>query len=93
MPIRLLALDIDGTLLNGRGQVTPRTRRRIEEARERGVLVALVTGRRFGSARLLTEEQNFSLSMPLISHNGALTKNISTLETISFHPFALETAR
>lgn len=93
MPIKLLALDIDGTLLNARGQVTSRTRVRIEEARERGVLVALVTGRRFGSARLLTEEQNFSLSMPLISHNGALTKNIATLETISFHPFELETAR
>jgi Cof subfamily protein (haloacid dehalogenase superfamily) len=93
MPIRLLALDIDGTLLNGRGEVTPRTRARIEEARARGVLVALVTGRRFGSARLLVEEQDFTLSVPLVSHNGALTKNISTLETINFHPLELETAR
>jgi Cof subfamily protein (haloacid dehalogenase superfamily) len=93
MAIRLLALDIDGTLLNGRGEVTSRTRTRIEEARARGVLVALVTGRRFGSARLLVEEQNLAPCVPLISHNGALTKNISSLETISFHPLELETAR
>jgi Cof subfamily protein (haloacid dehalogenase superfamily) len=93
MPIKLLALDIDGTLLNSRGELTPRTRARIEAARERGVLVALVTGRRFSSARQLTEELGFALSVPLVSHNGALTKNIATLETISFHPFELETAR
>lgn len=93
MPIKLLALDIDGTLLDSRGELTPRTRARIEAARERGVLVALVTGRRFSSARQLTEELGFALSVPLVSHNGALTKNIATLETISFHPFELETAR
>lgn len=93
MAIKLLALDIDGTLLNGHGEVTPRTRARIEEARTRGVIVALVTGRRFNSARQLAEEQAFALSVPLISHNGALTKNVATLETISFHPFELETAR
>ncbi len=51
MPIRLLALDLDGTLLNSRGQVSERNRKALEQARERGVRVAIVTGRRFRDAR------------------------------------------
>jgi haloacid dehalogenase-like hydrolase len=47
MPIRLLALDLDGTLLNSRGVLTERNCRAIAEARRLGVRVALVTGRRF----------------------------------------------
>ena len=46
MAIRLIALDLDGTLLNSRGELTtqpPRDRK----ARQGGVRVALVTGRRF----------------------------------------------
>lgn len=91
MPIRLLALDIDGTLLNPRGEITPRTRAALDEARALGVLVALVTGRRFSSARPVIEE--LGLEVPLVSHNGALTKNVSNLEAIGFHPLDTETAR
>jgi len=91
MAIRLLALDIDGTLLNPRGEITPRTRSALDEVQRRGILVALVTGRRFGSARPVVLE--LGLSVPLVSHNGALTKNVSTLDTIGFHPLDIETAR
>jgi len=91
MAIRLLALDIDGTLLNPRGEITPRTRKALDEVQQLGILVALVTGRRFGSARPVVLE--LGLSVPLVSHNGALTKNVSTLETIGFHPLDVETAR
>ena len=91
MPVKLLALDIDGTLLNPRGEITPRTLSAINQARQQGVLVVLVTGRRFGSARdLLVRLQ---LDIPLVSHNGALTKNIKTLETLDFHPLDAELAR
>lgn len=91
MPIKLLALDIDGTLLNRKSVVTPRVREALDEAQRRGVLIALVTGRRFSSARPIVQE--LELSIPLVSHNGALTKNITTLETIQYHPFASTTAR
>lgn len=91
MPIKLLALDIDGTLLNSRGEISARTRAALDEARRRGVVIALVTGRRFRSARPVVQE--LGLSVPLISHNGALTKDVSTLETIGYHPLAAETAR
>lgn len=91
MPIRLIALDIDGTLLTPRGELTPRNRAAILEARWVGIEVILVTGRRFASARALLLE--LGLDVPLVSHNGALTKNVETLETLDFHPLDAGIAR
>ena len=71
MPIRLLALDLDGTLLNSRGQVSERNRSALEAARSCGVRVAIVTGRRFRDARPVALE--LGLDVPVIAHNGALT--------------------
>src|ERR1700753_1365126 len=53
MAIRLIALDLDGTLLDSRGELSERNREAINSARARGVSVALVTGRRFRDARPL----------------------------------------
>jgi Cof subfamily protein (haloacid dehalogenase superfamily) len=91
MPVRLLALDLDGTLLNSRGEISPRNRQALMEARECGVRVALVTGRRFRDARPLALE--LGLDVPLISHNGALTKHARTLETVAAILLPLEAAR
>jgi 5-amino-6-(5-phospho-D-ribitylamino)uracil phosphatase len=91
MSIRLLALDLDGTLLNSRGQLTEGNRVAIEKTRERGVRVALVTGRRFRDARPIALE--LGLDVPLIAHNGALTKHARTLETVSVLPLPLAAAR
>lgn len=91
MPIRLLALDLDGTLLNPRGQLTDRNRQAIAEARQCGVHVALCTGRRFRDARPLALE--LGLDVPLISHNGALTKHAETLETVAVLPLPLAAAQ
>ncbi len=84
MPFKLIALDIDGTLLTTRGEITPRTSQALNQARQLGVQVVLVTGRRFNSARELV--LRLELDIPLVSHNGALTKNIETLEVVDFHP-------
>ena len=81
MSIRLLALDLDGTLLNSRGELPARNLAAIAAARELGVRVALVTGRRFRDARPLALE--LGLDVPVISHNGALTKHARTLETVA----------
>lgn len=91
MRIKLLALDIDGTLLTPRGEITARTRAAIDEASKRGVQIVLVTGRRFGSAYLMLQE--FKLDLPLISHNGALSKDTRTLETLQLMALELETSR
>lgn len=91
MSIRLLALDLDGTLLNSRGRITERNRSALEEARKYGVRVALVTGRRFRDARPIALE--LGLDVPVIAHNGALTKHAATLETVAVLPLPLEAAR
>jgi Cof subfamily protein (haloacid dehalogenase superfamily) len=91
MPIKLLALDIDGTLLTPHGEITARNSAAINSARQSGVQIVLVTGRRFNSARELA--QKLDMGAPLISHNGALTKNVETLETLDYHPLDIEIAR
>src|SRR3954447_25761042 len=89
--IRLIALDLDGTLLDSRGHVSERNRRAIGEARGRGVEVAIVTGRRFRDARPLALE--LGLDVPVIAHNGALTKHARTLETVAATLMPVEAAR
>ncbi len=68
--IRLVALDIDGTLLRGDKTLSPRTRLAIDRARAGGVRVVLVTGRRHPSARRVADDLGGEL--PLVLHNGAL---------------------
>ena len=91
MPIRLLALDLDGTLLDHRGHISDRNRAALDKAREAGVRVAVVTGRRFRDSRPIALE--LGLDVPLISHNGALTKHARSLETVSVLPLPLDAAK
>lgn len=91
MSIRLLALDLDGTLLTSRGELSERNSKAIAAARSLGVRVALVTGRRFRDARPLALE--LGLDVPVISHNGALTKHARTLETVSATLLPLDAAK
>ena len=67
---RLLALDIDGTLLRSDKALSPRTRGAVEAARAAGVRLVLVTGRRHPSARKVADD--LGGEVPLVLHNGAL---------------------
>ena len=49
--IKLLALDLDGTLLDSKGKISPENRTAIRRAEDLGVLVTIATGRRFRDAR------------------------------------------
>jgi Cof subfamily protein (haloacid dehalogenase superfamily) len=68
--VRLLVLDIDGTLLTSGKVISPRTRAAVQGARERGVHLALATGRRYPSALPVARELGGFVS--LVLHNGAL---------------------
>jgi Cof subfamily protein (haloacid dehalogenase superfamily) len=72
MAIRLIALDIDGTLLDSRFQVPPANREAIAAATARGIEVALVTGRRFDFALPVARQIEAPLTM--IVSNGALIR-------------------
>jgi Cof subfamily protein (haloacid dehalogenase superfamily) len=71
-PVRLIALDIDGTLLDSRWQVPVANREAIEEAARRGIEVALVTGRRYDFAMPVAQQLDCPLTM--IVNNGALIR-------------------
>ncbi|HXM94343.1 MAG TPA: Cof-type HAD-IIB family hydrolase [Candidatus Dormibacteraeota bacterium] len=73
MPVRLIALDIDGTLLDSRWQLPEANRVAIAEAARRGMEVALVTGRRFDFALPVARQIDSPLTM--IVNNGALVRS------------------
>ncbi|MEJ7622962.1 MAG: HAD family hydrolase [Pyrinomonadaceae bacterium] len=89
--IKLLALDLDGTTLNSKGQVSDADRAAIRAAEERGVLVTIATGRRFRDARPVGID--LELNAPLITHNGALLKYADSEETVACDLLTLETSR
>jgi len=80
--IRLLALDLDGTLLDSRGVVPQANVDAIRAAEEKGVLVTIASGRRFRDARPLGIE--LELNAPLVTHNGALLKYAQSMETVAY---------
>lgn len=68
--IRVLALDIDGTLLNSRREISPRNHAAIAAAGSAGVYIALVTGRRYPAAKKVAD---LLPGRPtLVLHNGGL---------------------
>ncbi len=71
-PIRLIALDIDGTLVGEDLIIGTRTRAAIREARRRGISVSLVTGRMAMSAEPFARE--LELSAPIVAQQGALIR-------------------
>lgn len=78
-PIHMIAVDLDGTLLNSRKRVSPRDRAALEAASERGIQVVPVTGRNFYSALPLVRD--LIRDGPLIASNGAIVRS-KTGETL-----------
>ncbi|MBA2493464.1 MAG: HAD family phosphatase [Acidobacteria bacterium] len=79
--LKLLALDLDGTLLNSSGEIPKKNLEAIRQAEKHGVLVTIATGRRFRDARPVALQ--LELNAPLISHNGALLKYAHNLKTVA----------
>lgn len=71
-PIRLIALDIDGTLIDDDLTIGPRTRAVIRAAMARDVAVSLVTGRMVSSAIRFARE--LGLSGPVVGYQGGLIR-------------------
>jgi Cof subfamily protein (haloacid dehalogenase superfamily) len=72
LPIRLIALDIDGTLVGEDLTIGARTLSTIGEARRRGIAVSLVTGRMATSATPFAE--TLGLTGPIVAQQGALVR-------------------
>jgi Cof subfamily protein (haloacid dehalogenase superfamily) len=75
LPVQLLALDIDGTLLNPQFQISEDDITAIRRAREMGVEIVVATGRRHQFA--LPVARKLGVDLCLISSNGAVTRSLT----------------
>lgn len=87
---KLIAIDMDGTLLNNHLEISPRVVQAINEVIKRGVKVTLCTGRMFASASQYADK--LRINVPLITYNGALVKNSQTKEILYRRIVPLEEA-
>jgi hypothetical protein len=76
-PVRLVAIDMDGTLLpTFAKQISARTARALKAAQEAGITVAIATGRRTAYTAPLLEGLGLRADMPLITSNGAVIRTL-----------------
>ncbi len=70
MKYKLLAVDIDGTLLNNKREITTRTKERIHQAIERGIIFTISSGRPVQGVQIITDI--LEVDIPVITYNGAM---------------------
>jgi Cof subfamily protein (haloacid dehalogenase superfamily) len=71
---KLVAIDLDGTMLNQYGIITEKTKKAISKAQEKGVEVMIASGRAITSVKRFSKEINSNKYF--ISGNGAITYDI-----------------
>ncbi|RXZ82277.1 HAD family phosphatase [Paenibacillaceae bacterium] len=88
MKYDIIALDVDGTLLDDHHRLTPGTREAVREAAQRGAEIVLCTGR--GPSNSIPVLEELGLGGTIITHNGAATVDVTKREAI--HQFSFGTA-
>lgn len=73
---RLLAIDLDGTLLNSQHRITPRTYQAVLQALQAGITIVIATGQILPYLRYVTA--GLPLNAPQILYNGAIIANSET---------------
>jgi Cof subfamily protein (haloacid dehalogenase superfamily) len=74
--IKLLIVDIDGTIAGESNQVSTRVKQAIQAVRDRGIRVGIATGRMYKSA--LRFHQEIAADMPIIAYQGAWIQDPAT---------------
>lgn len=70
MKYKLLAVDVDGTLLNSKREITPKTREKIHQAIDRGFVFTISSGRPVQGVAMITSA--LGVDIPVITYNGAM---------------------
>ncbi len=86
--IRLVAIDLDNTLLRSDLSISTANRDALERVRDDGVVVAIATGRMFQAARQIVSD--LGPDMPIAAYNGALIRMRDSLETLCSMPIDAE---
>jgi Cof subfamily protein (haloacid dehalogenase superfamily) len=89
--IRVVAIDVDGTLIERGRPIAPRVRETIARARALGVIVTLASGRMYPLVASLLRE--LALTHPAICYGGAMIVSSSTGEPIFERGVPLQLAR
>ena len=93
MSIKLVAVDIDGTLLNNQKEITPQVFEAVQEAKAAGVKIVIATGRPIaGVEQLLAELKLNQAGNYVITFNGGLVQDTATgqeliRETLSYEDY------
>ena len=90
MQIKLIASDMDDTLLNHDNKISERNAKAIRSALEKNVIFMIATGRMFCSARPYALD--LGLDVPLVTYNGALVKGAKSGEVFYEHKLNYDTA-
>jgi len=88
--IKLICIDMDGTLLNSNHEVSEENKTAIKKAYDMGINIAICTGRIFLSARHYADL--IGINAPVIASNGAFIKNGYMDEPIYENPLSKEMA-
>lgn len=80
---KLVAIDMDGTLLQKDHTISARTKKAIQKARQQDVKIVLASGRPLEGMQAYLEELDITSSDDyVLSYNGAVVQNIKTKEVI-----------
>ena len=88
MSYKLLALDLDGTLLMPDKTIPADVKAAITKLTEAGVIVTLATGRMYPTVQQCALE--LGINVPLICYNGALVRDAIGSETLLYKPLPLD---
>jgi HAD superfamily hydrolase (TIGR01484 family) len=89
--IKLLAIDLDGTLLTPQKQITPRTLAAVRAAQEAEIIVTIATARRYCNTAPIASE--LGLDIPLILCDGALIVEHPGGSILHTHPLQADVAQ
>ena len=89
--IRLVALDLDGTLISSTLQISQRVQTTIARAREAGIVFTMVTGRMFAAARPFAVA--VGIDGPIVCYQGAAIYVVKTGERLAHHPLDTRVAQ
>jgi Cof subfamily protein (haloacid dehalogenase superfamily) len=89
--IKLLIVDIDGTISGASNQVSTRVKQAIKAAQDRGVRVGIATGRMYKSA--LRFHHEIGADLPIMAYQGAWIQDPATGVTHQHQPVPVEIAR
>ncbi len=90
-PIALLAIDLDGTLLDVQGELTERNRAALHTAHERGIRLVLCTGRSYTETRPILDAIGLDLDAA-VTVNGSLLTDVRSGATLESYPMGFDLA-